>query len=125
MSLKYDLSDPNITQKIAELPEKMLEWAFEVLMKQAQLIRDLAKVYVLVDTGALRDSIRIERGGIGKHWRQVKIRAGGYVTNPKTGKRVNYALWVEMHSPFMLPALREVEPTIAEMIKAAVVEQAQ
>jgi hypothetical protein len=122
--IRYDLSDPNIKQKLATLPEKMLEWAFEVLMKQAELMKGYAQVYVPVDTGSLRDSIRIERGGEGLHWREVRVRAGGYVTNPRTGRLVNYALHVELRSPYMRPAFEAVRPTITEMIQAEVVEKA-
>jgi hypothetical protein len=123
MSIKYDLSDTLVKEKLANLPEKMLEFAFEVLLKQAELMKGLAQVYVPVDTGSLRDSIRVERGGESLHWRQVRVRAGGYVTNPKTGRLVNYAAIVEAKQPFMRPAFEEVEPTIAEMIKANVVNK--
>jgi len=124
MSIKYDLADTYVKEKLANLPEKMLEWAFEVLMKQAELMKGLAQVYVPVDTGSLRDSIRVERGGESLNWRQVRVRAGGYVTNPKTGRLVDYARIIEVRYPYMRPAFEEVEPTIAEMIKAQVVEKA-
>jgi hypothetical protein len=124
MSIKLDLADPNIKQKLATLPEKMLEWAFEVLMQQAEVMKGYAQVYVPVDTGSLRDSIRVERGGEGLHWREVKVRAGGYVTNRRTGRLVDYALPVEARTPFMRPAFEIMRSTIAEMIKAAVVEKA-
>ena len=125
MSIKYDLADTYVKEKLANLPEKMLEWAFEVLMKQAELMKGLAQVYVPVDTGSLRDSIRVERGGESLNWRQVRIRAGGYITNPKSHRLVNYAVIVEAKQPFMRPAFEEVKPTIAEMIKAQVVEKAE
>ena len=124
MSIKLDLMDPNIKQKLATLPEKMLEWAYEVLMAQAQVMKGYAQVYVPVDTGSLRDSIRVERGGEGLHWREVRVRAGGYVVNPKTGRIVNYALPVELRTPYMRPAFEVVRSTIREMIQAAVVEKA-
>jgi hypothetical protein len=123
MSIKIDLTDPYVKEKLAQLPEKMLEFAFEVLLKQAELMKDLAQVYVPVDTGSLRDSIRVERGGEGLHWREVKVRAGGYVVNPRTGQLVDYAPFVEAQTGFMQTAFAEVEPTIAEMIKANVVEK--
>jgi 2C-methyl-D-erythritol 2,4-cyclodiphosphate synthase len=44
------------------------------------------------------------------------------VTNPKTGRLVNYAAIVEAKYPYMRPAFDEVKATIAEMIKARVVE---
>jgi hypothetical protein len=131
MSFTYDMYDPTVKEKIAELPEKMLDYAFEVLLKQAELMKGLAQVYAPVETGSLRDSIRIERGGVGKGWRQVKIRAGGYVTNPKTGKLVNYARYMEEGTRYvagffyMQQAYEEVKPTIADMIQATVVEKIQ
>jgi len=122
MSLRIDATKGTVKQDLAELPEKMLDYAFEVLLDRAHLMRDLAQVNVRVDTGSLRDSIRVERGGRGKFWRVVRVRAGGYVTNPKTRQLVNYATHVEARYPFMRPAWEQVKPTIAEMIKARVVE---
>jgi hypothetical protein len=123
LSIQLDLADPAIKTKIAELPEKMLDFALEVLLKQAQLMKGLAQVYVAVDTGSLRDSIRVERGGEGAHWRQVRVRAGGYVTNPKTGRLVNYALIQEIRHPYMQPAYDAVKPTITQMLQTGVVEK--
>jgi hypothetical protein len=120
-----NMMDPNIKQQLATLPEKMLDYAEEVLVAQANVMKGLAQVYVDVDTGSLRDSIRIERGGIGQHWREVRVRAGGYITNPKTGKLVDYAIHVEARHPFMLPAWLEIADTVAEMIKANVAEKVQ
>jgi len=123
MSLHFDLEKGTIKQDLAELPDRMLDAAFEVLMERAELMKGLAQVFVRVDTGSLRDSIRIESGGVGKHWRQVKVRAGGYVTNPKTGRVVNYAGIVESKYPFMRPAWEQVKGDIADMIKAKFVER--
>jgi hypothetical protein len=120
MSIIYDFGTAKTD--LAVLPEKMLEFAFEVLLQQAELMKGLAQIYVPVDTGSLRDSIRVERGGEGEKWRRVRIRAGGYVTNPKTGKLVNYAGVVEAKFPYMRPAFDEVEPTIADMIRTRVVQ---
>ena len=124
MSIHYDLSDSLVKEKLAVLPEKMLEWAEAVLLERAQYMRDIAQVLVRVDTGSLRDSIRVERGGVGLAWRLIRVRAGGYVTNPKTGLLVNYAVFVEKYYPYMRPAFLEVQPSIADMIKAKVVEKA-
>ena len=126
-TLHFDILDPAFKSKLAVLPEKMLDHAEEALSSQVDLIVALAKVYVPVEYGALRDSIRKERGGKGLHWRQYSIRAGGYVTHPKTGKLVNYAKYQEMGTkymraqPFIQPAVDEVQPTIADMIKHKVV----
>jgi hypothetical protein len=121
MSIKFDLG--RAKTDLADLPEKMLEYAFEVLMSRAELMKDLAQVYVRVDTGSLRDSIRIEWGGEGKEWRRVRVRAGGYVTNPKTGRLVNYAAVVEQRFPYMRPAFDQIKGDIADMIQAKVVEK--
>ena len=122
--MSIDLSfSTAVKQDLAELPEQMLDYAFEVIMEQAQLMKGYAQIYVPVDTGSLRDSIRVERGGVGKNWRVVRVRAGGYVTNPKTGKLVNYAGYVEAKQPFMHPAWFHVCPTILDMIRNRVVAE--
>jgi hypothetical protein len=120
VSINFDLGQ--VKTDLADLPEKMLDYAFEVLMSRAELMKGLAQVYVRVDTGSLRDSIRIERGGESKNWRRVRVRAGGYVTNPKTGRLVNYAAVVEQRFPYMRPAFDEIKGDIAGMIRAKVVE---
>ena len=130
MSIILDLTDPNIKEKLATLPERMLDYAMEVLLEQAHLITALAAVYVPVNTGSLRDSIRVERGGEGLNWREVRVRAGGYVTNPETGHLVDYAIYQEEGTRyisgqhFLSRAVEEVKPQIAEMIKVKVVEKA-
>ena len=122
-----DLFDPNIKSSLAELPEKMADYAEEILVSQAHLIVGLAQVYCPVDTGSLRDSIRMERGGRGKYWREVRVRAGGYVTNPKTGKIVDYASYQEFGTRyiygtyFLSRAVEEVAPTIKTLIEQGIV----
>jgi hypothetical protein len=124
VSLHFTLADPNVKAKLAVLPEKMLEWAEEVLLERARYMRDVAQVLVPVDTGSLRDSIRVERGGQGLHWREIRVRAGGYIVNPKTGRLVDYAVYVEAKYPFMKPAFDEIKDNIAGMIKDDVVTKA-
>jgi hypothetical protein len=119
MSITIDVTKTSI----ATLPEQMLDYAKEVLLDQARLMVGLAQVYAPVDTGALRDSIRVEVGGEGAGWRQVSVRAGGYIMNPKTGRLVDYAGIVEMRQPYMAPAWEEVAPTIREMLQNGVVEK--
>lgn len=124
-TITLDLADPNIKQKLAVLPEKMLEYAEEVLVDQAHLMVGLAQVEVRVLTGSLRDSIRVERGGIGLHWREVRVRAGGYIVNPMTQRLVDYAIYVEVRYPFMAPAYEAIQPQIAELIKLNIAEKVQ
>lgn len=121
-TLQLNLTSGTVKQDLAELPEKMLDHAFEVLMDQAHLMAGIAQVLVRVDTGSLRDSIRVERGGKGKHWRVVRVRAGGYITNPDTGRLVDYAVHVESKYPFMRPAWEQIRPAIREMIRMRVVQ---
>jgi len=109
-------------QKLAVLPEKMLEFAFEALLKQAELIKALWQIYIHVDTGSARDSVRVERGGEGLHWRRVSVRGGGYVTNPKTGRKVDYMGVIEAKYGAGRTAFDEVYPTIKDMIQMNVVE---
>ena len=122
MSLQFRL-DGRTKQTLAELPEKMLEVAYEELLQQAELMKGLAQIYVHVDTGSLRDSIRVERGGVGKHWRVVRVRAGGYVTNPVSNRLVDYAVIVEHKYPFMRPAFEQVRGNIADLIRRRVVQE--
>ncbi len=101
---------------IGLLKENVDRIAEEALDQVCDLIVGYAKVYVNVDTGSLRDSIRKERGGEGLGWRLFRVRAGGYIVNPKTGRLVDYAAYVESRFPFLAPAIAEVEPEIGELI---------
>lgn len=121
--LRFDLAKGTIKKDLGELPEKMLQVAYEELLQQAELMKGLAQVNVRVDTGSLRDSIRIERVAPTYHLhRMVRVRAGGYVTNPVTHKIVDYAAIVEMKYPYMRPAWEEVRANVAALIRRRVVE---
>ncbi len=108
---------------IAQLPEKMLEAAWEEIIQAVTLMKALAQVYVRVETGSLRDSIRVERGGEGLNYRVIRLRAGGYITNPKTGKLVNYAAAVEAKYPYMRPAYDQVKGDLAFLISRGVLQR--
>ncbi len=123
MSIRYDFG--RAKTDLADLPEKMLDWAMEVLMDRAHLIVGKAQINVRVDTGSLRDSGRVERGGEGLGWRRVRVRFGGYVTNPKTGRLVDYAAIVEEKYPYLRPAVQDEITTISAMIKTKVVEKVE
>lgn len=122
MSIRLDLNKGTVKQDVAAIPNKLLEGAGEAILEVAHLMAGLAQVHVRVDTGSLRDSIRIERGGKTMHWRQVKVRAGGYIINPRTGKLVNYAGAVEAKYPYMKPAWEEVRPQVDEIIRRICLE---
>ena len=122
MSLRFDLRKGTVKKDLADLPEKMLDYAFEVLMEQARLMKGIWQVLIRVDTGSARDSIRLERGEEGLRWRRVRVRGGGYVTNPKTGRLVDYMGFLEVKYGAGEAAWKQVRDTIADMIKARVVE---
>jgi len=121
--IRLDLEKGTVKQDLAMLPEKMLEAAYEELLQQAELMKGYAQINVRVDTGSLRDSIRIERTAPTHHLhRMVRVRAGGYVTNPKTGKIVDYAAIIEQRFPYMRPAFDAIRSDLGELIKRRVVE---
>lgn len=122
MSFQLNLDKGTIKRDIMEIPNKMLEGAFEAILEAAHLMQGLAQVYVLVDTGSLRDSIRVERGGEAMHWRRVRVRAGGYVVNPKTGKLVDYAVHVERMHPYMRPAWESVRSQVEAIVRRKCLE---
>lgn len=99
------------------LPDKLLEGALQAILEQAELIKGFAQVNVRVETGSLRDSGRVERGGKGARWAKVSVRFGGYVTNPKTGRLVDYARIIEDHYPYLRPAVDAVRPQTADVIR--------
>jgi len=117
VSIRLDFNKGTVKEDVAAIPNKLLEGAEQAILEVAHLMAGLAQVHVRVDTGSLRDSIRVERGGRTMHWRQVKVRAGGYVTNPRTGKIVNYAAVVEVKYPYMRPAWEQVRPQAEEIIR--------
>lgn len=122
MSLQFRF-DGRLKQSLADLPEKMLESSFEEIMQAAHLILGLAQVRVRVDTGSCRDSGRVERGGEGARWRRVRVRFGGYVVNPKTGRLVDYAAILESKYPYLKPAADQVRPNIGALIQRRVVKE--
>jgi hypothetical protein len=117
MSIQMDWGRGTIKRDIAEIPNKLLDGAEEAILQIADLVLGLAQVHVRVDTGSLRDSGRKERGGRGKMWREVKVRFGGYVVNPRTGRLVDYAAIIESRYPYLKPAVQEVRPQMDEIIR--------
>lgn len=122
-TITFSWEDVVVKGKLATLPEKMADWAFDVLLERADYARDMAKIFVRVKTGACRDSIRVERGGKGLGWRRVSIRAGGYVVNPDTGRLVDYAAYLEKRYPFMAPAVALIAGELATLIKLRILEK--
>lgn len=125
MSFTLDLEKGTVKQDITEIPNKMLEGAFEAIMAASQLMKGLWQVNIRVDTGSARDSIRIERGGEGLRWRRVRVRGGGYVTNPKTGRLVDYMGILEAKYGAGRAAWESVRPQVEEIIRRKCLERIQ
>lgn len=122
-TIRLDFDKGTVKQDLAMLPEKMLAAAYEELLQQAKLMQGLAQVNVRVDTGSLRDSIRVERVGPSYHLhRMVRVRAGGYIVNPKTLRKVDYAAIVEQKYPYMRPAFEQIRGNLNALIERRVVE---
>jgi HK97 gp10 family phage protein len=98
------------------------------LLEAAQFMKTMAQAYCPVypvKGGSLQRSIRVERIAA----LAVRVRAGGYVVNPRSGRLVDYAKFVEegtrkmMARPFMRPAwnhtknfvMREVESSMMRL----------
>jgi len=100
----------------------------EQLERIAEMLRDEARILCPVETGSLQQSIKtFKREGLGPGALcSVGVSAGNAgVINPKTGREVDYARFVEYGTsrmaakPFLRPALTTVRPQIMTMIREA------
>jgi len=100
----------------------------ERLERITEIIRDEARILCPVKTGSLQRSIRaFKREGLGPGMLcSVGVSAGNAgVVNPKTGREVDYARFVEYGTsrraakPFLRPASATVRPQIMAMIQRA------
>ena len=114
-----------LEDKLSNLDEKLKRALEEALEEIAEKIRDDAKDLAPVDTGSLRKSIRVEKEGD----LQVSVIAGGGgVINPRTGREVDYAGYVEFGTskmspqPYMQPALEKNRDEILRIVKEKVLE---
>jgi len=107
-------SPETVKMQVANLQANLEPWAEEVVISKAGLMRDIWKTIAAVDTGSYRDSIRIQRVGVGRV--KITVRAGGYIVNPKTGRLVDYAGWLELRYHFGQQAFNEVYMTVAHAI---------
>ena len=114
LEIKFDNESELIKYLRKDLPRAIDKSLIEANNETAKDAKKYAKQNVAVDTGALRKSIRRERLARTKgNIFYTGIRAGGYVRNPKTGKLVSYANFVEYGTsrqrpqPFMRPAIRK------------------
>ncbi len=73
------------------------------------MVQGLAQVFVHVDSGVLRDSVRIEITTNNEQVKTVAVKAGG-IDAP-------YAAIIEAKYPFMAPAFDQVKPEIEDALK--------
>ena len=116
----------NLEKILAGIPHGLRQETEKELHRVVEKIRDLAKRFCPVDTGSLKLSIRIyvhaNPAGV---WHVISVRAGGYITNPKTGLKVNYAVYVEfgtskMHAqPFLRPAWQTYRRELQRVMRKA------
>ena len=103
--------DPNLRKQLDVVAEK---------------VKNDAKDFCPVDTGSLKASIRKEAVArpASTVW-EVGVRAGGYVTNWKTARKVDYAVHVEFGTrnmalrAFLRPALRMNQQAIRNAVLEA------
>lgn len=108
--VKFDMSQA--------LAESMEEATLEVADECADYMVYLAKSLVRVRTGTLQKTIRKERSGD-----VIRVRSGGYYVNPKTQRKCDYALIIELKYPYMWPAWRIASAGIDERIKQRAIEK--
>jgi len=88
-----------VVARLANLKDGLPRESAAAVIKVAKEVRDEAKRIVLdnaYDTGSLYKSLRLlVYASPARNIRKVGVSAGGYITNPKTGRKVDYAGFVE------------------------------
>ena len=99
----------------------------KALKETTTKVREEAKRLCPVDTGSLRKSIRrTAYARVAGHIQQMGVRAGGYIINPKTGRRVDYAKRVEYGTskvraqPFLRPAVIKYRREMVKLVKRGI-----
>jgi HK97 gp10 family phage protein len=129
LALVEFLGSGKLIARLARLAGALDPAAAEGIKRVAYKIKDTAQVLVRVDTASLQKSIRVgvyarEAGRV----HSIRVTAGGYVTNPKTGKVVDYAADQEYGTskmsaqPYMGPAVAKHGPEIPKIIKEGIME---
>lgn len=110
-----ELQAKRVRIQLQRLVEKVDPELLEALIEGAKFIKIMAKGYVRVKTGSCQKSIRVER----QPPTTVRVRAGGYITNPETGRKVDYAGHLEKRYPYMKPAWTHGQPFVSRQVDAA------
>ena len=101
-TVRADFSD--LRRKLDDLREYVRELPKVAIKAMSVDGSGYSRVFVRKDTHSLEKSIRTipvtEEGGVLKGgW-----TAGGWITNPKSGRIVDYQLYQELYCPYMRPA---------------------
>lgn len=102
----YQSDAESVKITLAQIDDQLEPVLEQNLLEAAYYMKGWAQALAAYDTGSMRRSIHVEHPK--PLW--VRVRAGGYVTNPKTGQLVDYARYVEEGTrnmaaqPFMRPA---------------------
>lgn len=95
----------------------------EGLIEVADSVVQDARAIVRIDTGSLQKSIRRQHHVSQAQIHSIAVTAGGYITNSKTGRIVDYGHHLEYGTsrmpahPFMRPALETNRPFLREVLK--------
>lgn len=124
LTLKLTGAD-NLVARLVDLRTARLKKSTEDNIRQICIdIRDTAKAKAPVDTGSLQASIRLQTyHATGSAIIKLGVSAGGYVTNPRTGRIVNYARFVEYGTsrmraqPYMRPAIEQHKSRLPKMYR--------
>ena len=94
------------------------------LNQVADRIVEDAKATVRVSTGSLQKSIRKQHHVSQGHIHSTGVSVGGYIINPKTGRIVDYARYLEYGTskmppyPYLAPALERNRPFLVFVLRA-------
>jgi len=130
VGIKISLKWENLERLIRYLdnfPNELSRQVETQLHEAMTQVRDEAKRNCPVDTGSLQRSIRIQtyakQAGV---MHKIGVSAGGYIINPKTGRRVDYASHVEYGTarvpaqPFLRPAFENKKRDLRRLILQAI-----
>jgi len=112
MTIRLNFNSGTVDVDIQQLMDKIKKATLEELDESADMMVDYAQMFCRRDTGALAESIRKENFP-----ERVCVVAGGSVTNPKTGRLVDYAAIREALDRFMEAAWRITANDIEDRIK--------
>jgi HK97 gp10 family phage protein len=118
------LGQDKLIARVARFEKALDPGAETGVKKVAVKIRDSARLKVRKDTGSLMRSIRFgEYARPTGHVHSIRVTAGGYVRNPKTGEIVDYAVHQELGTsnmtgqPYLGPSFQEHSRELMKEIK--------